>query len=49
MPGLIAALMTRVDNAFMLDEHDLPGQSLLHWEGSQTIRAGGDPFEIRIP
>ena len=40
---------TRINKVFMLDEHDLPGPSILTWEGSQTIRAGGEPFEIRIP
>ena len=40
---------TRINKVFMLDEHDLPGPSILKWEGSQTIRAGGEPFEIRIP
>ena len=40
---------TRINKVFMLDEHDLPGPSLLTWTGSQTLRAGGDPFEVRIP
>jgi hypothetical protein len=40
---------TRINKVFMLDEHDLPAPSILKWEGSQTIRAGGEPFEIRIP
>src|SRR5580765_1061139 len=40
---------TRINKVFMLDEHDLPGPSILKWEGSQAIRAGGEPFEIRIP
>ena len=33
----------------MLDERYLPGPSILHWEGSRRIPAGGEPFEIRIP
>ena len=40
---------TRINKVFMLDEHDLPGPSILKWEGSQAIRAAGEPFEIRIP
>ena len=41
--------LTRINKVFMLDEHYLPAASILKWEGSQTIRAGGDPFEVRIP
>jgi hypothetical protein len=42
-------MFTRINKVFMLDEHDLPGPSILKWEGSQAIRAGGEPFEIRVP
>ena len=41
--------LTRINNVFMLDEHFLPRPSILKWEGPVTIRAGGDPFEVRIP
>jgi hypothetical protein len=41
--------LTRINKVFMLDERYLPGPSILKWEGSQTIRAGGDPFEVRVP
>jgi hypothetical protein len=41
--------LTRINNVFMLDDRYIPGPSLLKWEGSQTIRAGGDPFEVRVP
>jgi hypothetical protein len=41
--------LTRINKVFMLDEHDLPQPSILQWDGSQTIRAGGEPFEVRIP
>jgi len=41
--------LTRINKVFMLDEHFLPGSSILTWEGSAAIRAGGDPFEVRIP
>ncbi len=41
--------LTRINKVFMLDEHDLPGPSILKWEGSQTIRAGGEPFEVKVP
>jgi len=47
VPGPVR--LTRINKVFMLDDHYLPGPSILHWEGSQTIRAGGDPFEVRIP
>jgi hypothetical protein len=39
----------RINKVFMLDERFLPGPSILHWEGSVAIPAGGEPFEIRIP
>jgi hypothetical protein len=40
--------LTRINKVFMLDEHDLPGVSILKWEGPATIRAGGDPVEVTI-
>jgi hypothetical protein len=40
--------LTRINKMFMLDEHDLPGVSILKWEGPVTIRAGGDPVEVTI-
>jgi len=39
----------RISKVFMLDEHFLPGSSILKWEGPVTIAAGGQPAEIRIP
>jgi len=49
-PGVAAdpVTFTRINKVFMLDEHDLPGPSILKWEGSQTIRPGGEPFEVPI-
>ena len=41
--------LTRINKVFMLDEQFVPGPSLLKWEGSETIRAGGSPFEVPIP
>ena len=41
--------LTRINKMFMLDERYVPGPSILKWEGSQTIRAGSAPFEVRIP
>jgi hypothetical protein len=41
--------LTRINKVFMLDDRYLPGPSILKWEGSETIRAGGDPFEVRVP
>jgi hypothetical protein len=43
-----AVVLTRINKVFMLDEHDLPGVSILKWEGPATIRAGGDPVEVTI-
>jgi hypothetical protein len=39
----------RINKAFMLDEHFVPGPSILRWEGPVSIRPDGEPFEIRIP
>jgi hypothetical protein len=41
--------ITRINKVFMLDAHDRPGPSMLHWEGAASIRAGGDPFEVPVP
>ena len=42
-------VVTRINKVFMLDEHYLPGASILKWEGSATIRAGGEPLEVKVP
>jgi hypothetical protein len=39
----------RINKVFMLDEHFLPGASILKWEGPVTIGVGGAPAEIKIP
>jgi len=39
----------RINKVFMLDEHFLPGTSILKWEGPVMIAVGGEPVEIRIP
>src|SRR4051794_20753850 len=39
----------RINKVFMLDQHFLPGPSILRWEGPASIRPGGDPLEVRIP
>jgi hypothetical protein len=41
--------LTRINKVFMLDERYLPGPSILQWEGSQMIPAGGAPFEVKVP
>ena len=41
--------LTRINKAFMLDDHYLPGPSIMRWEGMATIRAGGSPFEVKVP
>ena len=43
-----AVRLTRINKVFMLDEHFLPGPSILQWHGPVSIRPGGDPFEVRI-
>jgi hypothetical protein len=40
--------VTRINKLFMLDQHFLPGPSILRWEGPASIRPGGDPLEVRI-
>ena len=45
-PGLVN--LTRINKVFMLDEHDLPGPSVLHWEGSAPVPIGGAPFEVPV-
>jgi hypothetical protein len=45
-PGFVN--LTRINRVFMLDQHDLPGPSLLHWEGSAPVPVGGAPFEVPI-
>jgi hypothetical protein len=40
--------LTRINKVFMLDEHFLPGPSILTWQGSATLRAGGEPFEVTV-
>ncbi|MGH9142202.1 MAG: hypothetical protein ACRD2I_13810 [Vicinamibacterales bacterium] len=42
-------VVTRINKVFMLDERFLPGPSILKWQGRATIRAGGDPFEVKVP
>jgi len=42
-------LFERINKVFMLDEHFLPGASILKWEGPVTIGVGGAPAEIKIP
>ena len=42
------ARLTRVNKLFMLDEQFVPGPSLLKWQGTQVIPAGGAPFEVSI-
>jgi hypothetical protein len=39
---------TRINKLFMLDDQFVPGPSMLTWQGSETIRAGGAPFEVSI-
>jgi len=39
----------RINKVFMLDEHFLPGASILKWEGPVTIGVDGAPAEIKIP
>jgi hypothetical protein len=45
-PGFVN--LTRINRVFMLDRHDQPGPSVLHWEGSAPVPVGGAPFEVPI-
>jgi hypothetical protein len=40
--------LTRINKVFMLDGRYLPGPSLLEWQGTATIMAGGAPFDLPI-
>ncbi len=44
-----SVVLTRINKVFMLDERFLPGPSILTWRGRAAIRAGGDPFEVKVP
>jgi hypothetical protein len=41
--------LTRITNMFLLDEHYVPGRTLLRWRGGAAISPGGPPFEAPIP
>jgi len=49
-PGRTSTVrLTRVNTAFMLDDHYLPRPPLLQpWTGDERVRVGGPPFEIAI-
>jgi len=38
--------LTRINTVFMLDERYVPGPPIVRWQGSETIRPGGTPFEV---
>jgi hypothetical protein len=40
--------LTRINTVFMLDAQYVPGPPLLSWRGSETIRPGGEPFEVAL-
>jgi hypothetical protein len=40
--------LTRINTVFMLDEQYVPGPAILRWQGSELIRAGGEPFEVAL-
>jgi len=40
--------LTRINKVFMLDEQYAPGPAILRWQGSELIRAGGEPFEVAL-
>ena len=41
--------LTSITKVFMLDEQFVPGPTLCSWRGTETISAGGAPFEVKIP
>jgi hypothetical protein len=48
-PGTAGARLTRVNTLFMLDEAFLPRPSVLSWQGSRALNAGGEPLDLPIP
>ena len=45
--GTAPARITKIDKLFMLDEHYVPGESALSWQGDAPL-APGAPFEIAV-
>jgi hypothetical protein len=44
-----AVRLTHINRVFMLDQHFIPGPSILRLQATATIDAGGPPFEVQIP
>lgn len=43
------ARLFRINTTFALDEHFVPGTSVIHWTGSAQLQPGGPPFELPVP
>jgi hypothetical protein len=41
--------LTQINKVFMLDQHFIPGPSILRLQATASIDAGGSPFEVQIP
>jgi hypothetical protein len=41
--------LTHINKVFMLDQHFIPGPSILRLQATASIDAGGSPFEVQIP
>ena len=41
--------LTHINKVFMLDQHFMPGPSILMLQATASIDAGGSPFEVQIP
>jgi hypothetical protein len=41
--------LTHINKVFMLDQHFIPGPSILKLQATASIDAAGSPFEVQIP
>jgi hypothetical protein len=46
--GTAPARLTRINQAFVLDDRFVPGPSIASWQGSIELRPGGVPFEVPV-
>lgn len=46
--GDAPARLTRINRVFMLDDHYVPGPSILSWQGNAVLEVGAVPLEIAV-
>jgi hypothetical protein len=46
--GTAGARLTRINRLFMLDDHYVPGPSVLSWQGDAMLEPGAAPLEIAV-